>query len=340
MDAASIVRSEVARIPGAKQSQVSTFIPCPFHAEKTPSCRVWHDSMRLTFAGNYKCFGCGVTGKWNDLASKFGLQRLESSGYTTQTEVPVVNLDYLEKSFTSSSNSRKLKLYSLSKTNCERIGLKVKDDQFEWRGFKVDFLESVGAKIAFDYFLNGYFIYLPVSVAGSVKGYILARVEKVEGETSYINKPGQWSQKSGLYPFDSAIELMRKLQLKTLVLVEGPRDALRLIHAQIPAVAILGTQSWTSHKASLGEHAGVERIVVCFDGDRAGKEAARLVLKGQRKKQVGGKEEVVQVPNLKVLNEIYSEVKLFPLWKKAPGKEYDPGNMPSALVEDLRQLLI
>jgi len=34
---------------------------CPFHKENTPSMLIWDDENR------YKCFGCGKTGKLNEL---------------------------------------------------------------------------------------------------------------------------------------------------------------------------------------------------------------------------------------------------------------------------------
>src|SRR6185503_1897184 len=85
-----------------------------------------------------------------------------------------------------------------------------------------------------------------------------------------ISAGGQWIHSAGLWPFDYAINLMRKNDWTTIVVVEGQRDAIRLLSNGIPAVCFFGTNGWTDKKAQLLEAFGVKRVVVMPDGDEAG----------------------------------------------------------------------
>jgi 5S rRNA maturation endonuclease (ribonuclease M5) len=140
--------------------------------------------------------------------------------------------------------------------------------------------------------------------------------------TSYLNKKGAWSKTHALFPFDQAIRLMNELGIKTIVLVEGPRDALRLIRAGIPAIAIFGTKSWSLMKVRLLQLAGVERIVLCMDGDPSGQDATDHIL-----------------PTI----EDGFEVKVIKLWvvaKKLKRDKIDPGNMPTGVLRRLEKMVL
>jgi len=76
---------------------------------------------------------------------------------------------------------------------------------------------------------------------------------------------------------------MDRKDLSTMALVEGPRDALRLLSEGIPACAILGTQSWSEKKSFLLSLAEVGRAIVITDSDRAGDKARDLLDPSLRK---------------------------------------------------------
>ena len=61
--------------------------------------------------------------------------------------------------------------------------------------------------------------------------------------------------------------------IKRLVLVEGPLDAIWVQEAGVAAVAILGS-SLSEEQVALIMLAGVQQVVLCFDNDAAGKQAA------------------------------------------------------------------
>jgi DNA primase len=132
-----------------------------------------------------------------------------------------------------------------------------------------------------------------------------------------------WSLTHGLFPFDTAVKLMQDKGLTTMVLVEGPRDALRLIQMGIPACSILGTHSWSDNKRRLLEFAGVTRLITMFDGDEAGYKAHLLVRENVQK------------------TFDYSAVKLwkYPIPEGHPEDKLDPGNCPKPMLVRLKKQL-
>lgn len=62
-----------------------------------------------------------------------------------------------------------------------------------------------------------------------------------------------------------------------LALVEGSLDAVAMRAANIPAVAILGSHL-APHQAKLIRDAGVKRVVICTDNDKAGRNAAEAAV--------------------------------------------------------------
>lgn len=71
-----------------------------------------------------------------------------------------------------------------------------------------------------------------------------------------------------LFPAIETVEAER------VFLVEGEPDAIRLASLGVPAVAVGGVSNW---KAKWAERFRGRRVVVCFDCDREGREAARRV---------------------------------------------------------------
>jgi hypothetical protein len=232
--------------------------------------------------------------------------------------------------------------FDLDSYNASKIGLK----RNMWRGYHIDFLrDQIGSKIVYSETLTEsgdtygrFYIWLPVHVNRKLKGYIRAQTTKPTNKKfpSYLNAPGSWSLTHGLFPFDPAIRLMKSLGLTTIILVEGPRDALRLIQAGIPAMSMLGTQSWSDQKTRLLEFAGVTRLVLFLDGDEAGKNATRFLTTGYRVK-------TDTAAAIKPLGDTF-ELKVLRLWNVEvppghPESSLDPGNVPDIYLNKLTRLL-
>ena len=313
-----------------------TFICCPWHSEKTPSGRVNHDPSGRG-AGNYKCYGCGKTAGWNELASVLGLERLAKHGFPKDGSVPVTPenrfLTELFQEKKTEASQDDLTLFDFSHPIAKRLGVSRK-----WRGYRTDFLETIGAKIAFVNETHRYYIWLPVFIRKKLCGHILAATKKPTDKSvpSYLNASGPWSLKKGLFPFDSAVSLMKSLGKKTIVVVEGPRDALRLLSLGVPAVSMLGTHSWTDSKSRQLELANVERVVLMTDGDEAGKQAATFLRTGKRK----GSSEKSITP----LREFF-KLKIVRLWELEVPEDhsedkFDPGNLPEDLLMEILNPII
>jgi hypothetical protein len=272
------VKQQLAVYAGEKkESGNSVLVLCPFHAEKTPSGSI---NIGQSYApGYFKCWGCGTKARWDDLAPRLGLQPYERGKPKEEHAVDLL----MQKGLAAVENTTdkryvewKLKTWKLPRNKV-------------WRTIPTNFLLELGGEMCYRWY-DEYerwgstkFIHLPVMINGDKAGYFLARLRKdKEGRPSYILAPSVdksfgWSKDYGLWPFDYTLEMMRRLKTHTVVLVEGQRDALRLILQGIPAMCIFGTQSWTDNKAKLLEIAGVERALCFFDGDCAGIKATKVI---------------------------------------------------------------
>jgi 5S rRNA maturation endonuclease (ribonuclease M5) len=328
-----LVRSELEKLTTKKTiGRNYSVILCPFHADSSPSARVLHypDGQG---SGSMKCYACGSKATWNQLAEVLGLRKYgKKDAATDSMEVPSTNLESLDDTFLhdKSSEDEGLKFLSLlSEKHQQRAGLVLG----KWRGFQLEFLHDLGFQLVKVVKTGRYYVYLPIQINGRLHGYIKAQINKPKDKAipSYINSKGGWSRKYGLFPFDQAIAMMREKGLTTIALVEGPRDALRLIRFGIPAVCIMGTQSWSDSKMKKIRNAGVDRIILMMDGDKAGKAASKRILSG-----VGPDGEPVAKP----LDEEFT-VKVVRLWKieAANGSKYDPGNCPTDILIKVRKLL-
>lgn len=311
IDKLSWVKAELVSYTGAKkQVGESLFVICPYHAEKTPSGRIFYSADSKS-PGYFRCYGCSAHAPWNEVAPLLGLKPYGSvkphEQYATSLRVDLDGDDDREP-----------------KQSPLPVGKK-------WRGFSTSFLSKVGCTMT-DWYGTKY-VFMPVYVFGSLRGWIRARIRKAEDKPSYINKPGAWSKTHGLFPFDYVL----KPGTETVVLVEGPRDALRLIRAGIPALCILGTHSWSTKKSSLLEVAGVKNVVFCFDGDDAGALAEEKILPF-----------VEDMFSVQVFSLRDKDSPYWPYRKedapakaaKADGTElWDPCSMPNSKLAELKQLV-
>lgn len=261
------VRDQLSSYSGVsrKGPEGSTFVLCPFHSEKTPSLRIFHGNDSRN-PGWGKCYGCGEQGSWNKIAPALGLAPFGPQKPTEAYARPFS----LSDEDSDESTTEDLKFEPLPKNK-------------KWRGIPTNFLRKLGCKVYINQW--GYKgVFLPVDVGNEQRGYIKARFRKddnpvkSERRPSYVNKKGSWVKTHGLFLFDQSLTVLKKRKTRTVVLVEGPRDALVLLMKGIPAMAILGTHSWTDAKRRLLETYGVRRVVVLMDGDEAGNKAADLLM--------------------------------------------------------------
>lgn len=253
------VRQQLAMYGGLSRpaSADSTFVLCPYHSERTPSFRIFHGaSTRIPGYGS--CYGCGQKGAWNTFADLLGLQPFQQGKPQERYVLPrLATVDDGEPVddayYTTALPKGKM-----------------------WRGIPTNLLRKAGCKMYHSEKYGTRYVFMPVLVNKEMKGFIRARLRKEKGKPSYLNSRTQWAREYGLFPFDYTMKFMRKKKTRTVLLVEGQRDALRLLNHGIPALCVMGTQSWSDHKARLLELHGVDHAVLMLDGDDAGREATAI----------------------------------------------------------------
>lgn len=282
---------------------------CPFHNDTRPSGNINLDPLEERAPiGWFRCWSCSASCHWDEYAKTVGLRPLDGKRTTSD--------DYVDPA------AMKERLYEEKlqyKLELKRLEL-FDDFPFEtWRDVPVKTLKAVGCKYAFYDKTGDFYVWFPVFVKGKLKGYLRAMLEKSDDPDaiSYINAPGRWSNKYGLLYFDYSVELMKKLDLKTIVLVEGPRDGLRLIQNKIPAMSVLGAVNFGEDKMLLLEQEGVENVIIFMDGDKAGKKATKHIYN-----KVKGH---------------FSMTKFVKLWDLQPGA--DPFNCDQKFVDRVKSAL-
>lgn len=308
----AFVISQLSTYAGAKKAMDgSTFVACPYHSESTPSFRIFHTSSSKS-PGYGKCYGCGRAAPWNEHAPKLGLKP-----WSYAKPAPL---------FASS-----LRMEERVDDQDEQLSYADLPENKVWRGIKTDFLRQLGCRKVTNQWGRSY-VYLPVFVLGTLRGYIKAQLRKRDDAPSYINKKGKWSLDYGLFLYDH----VAAAKPKVIGLVEGPRDGLRMNYLGVPAVSILGTQSWSDRKSRLIELMGVTDVILIMDGDCAGRAAVELIEPKLSK--------FVRVHTFSLTgsdspyHQFRDEDEPTKAAKAAGVSLWDPGNMPLSKVKELKAL--
>lgn len=276
---------------------------CPFHGEKTPSFTVSQDKQF------YHCFGCGVHGNAigflmeydrlefpdavEELAAMMGMEVPREETVSNKPKVDTSLYDLMEK--VANYYQQQLKSNKTAIDYLKGRGLSGEiAKQFaigyvpgEWRNLETVFpklqqdkklqqqLVDCGMLIRKDNSLYDRFrdrIMFPIK---DKRGRVIAFGGRVmgQGEPKYLNSPETpiFHKSNELYGLYQARQANRKLS--RLLIVEGYMDVVALAQFGINyAVATLGTATTASHLQQLFRT--TRELVLCFDGDRAGRDAA------------------------------------------------------------------
>lgn len=244
----------------------SYMIQCPFHDDSTPSCGINIALGTDIPLGFFHCFGCGTKGGWNKIAAKLNLKQIKE----WQTfEGEGTKKRHNKRDLLGTTNNSITRLL-------DEIGTKQAIDwpvYMEWRGYKGDIIRKLGGLYFNDYLTDELMLVFPVYINKRFKGGVRAYLEKQVTGTSYITTKGRWAKSYGLLGYEYVKRIMRKYNYKSIVLVEGPRDFLRLVTNNIPALAILGTLNFDERKLLyiMNMVSDLETIYVLSDNDYAGK---------------------------------------------------------------------
>lgn len=304
-------------------------IQCPNPGHKNgnethPSCRInivqTVSENRIYHPGSAKCFSCGVYYKnWKTLTNT--INRPDLANFDDQA---------------SQADAEQIRSFFDKKTE----GIFVGDDETQstlllqdlqnaipwekqdiWRGISGRLMHKLGAKMYFDSSAEDTMAYLPCAINKREVGGIRAKLEK-QGKLNYFNTPGNWTKNIGLFPYDLVHKALTKKNIQTMVLMEGPRDAMNSIQMGIPALAILGSNNWSEVKADLVTSLPINRVITCFDPDEAGDKAKKLVYSTLK--------DVIEVKNFDLK-----------VWHRKLGwsdkNALDPGNMPQQVARAIRK---
>lgn len=259
---------------------------CPFHPEKTPSFVVSPEKQI------FKCFGCGVGGnaitfveKYENLSFWEAVKRVAELG---GIEIPS---EFKEEGSFSEVEEEGLKVATFFHSKLSTVadylkerGISTKTAERFLLGYapsgylkelKVDreVLKKLGvvSKNGKEFFSDR--LVIPIfNHGGKVVAFAGRILKDDKNSPKYINSPESeiFKKNSVLYGFYQSKETI--LKEKSALIVEGYFDVISLHQAGFRnAVAPMGTSITENHVRILSRY--VERPILAFDGDKAGKKA-------------------------------------------------------------------
>lgn len=273
---------------------------CPFHDEKTPSFTVSADK------GFYKCFGCGAYGNAIDFVMQYEnrdfLDAIEILAEMQNLEIPVergaeptddsqplfevlreADQFYRQKLRENSDAVEYLKKRGIDGATAGRFAIGFAPDG--WNALlehlgsdqrSIDRLITAGLAArndqgrTYDRFRNR--IMFPIRDGrGRIVGFGGRLMDS--GEPKYLNSPDTplFDKSRTLYGLFEARN--KPGRPERIIVVEGYIDVIALDQFELgPAVATMGTAATSDNMRQLTRLS--DKVVFCFDGDRAGREAA------------------------------------------------------------------
>jgi DNA primase len=282
---------------------------CPFHQEKTPSFNVSATKQA------YYCFGCGAHGHLIDFVMNYdNLNFVDAVEKIADENGITIEYDKFPNQEQSQQLSKNKQLIALSEevANFYKQQLKQAVNAIEyaknrgingeiakrfglgfapknWQNLVNAFKNSTQQKQLLDLSLikkndkgNYYDLFVDrlIFPITNHKSEVIAfggRTLDPDGKPKYLNSPASeiFDKSATLYGLDIARKYSDKLDY--LLIVEGYMDVVSLHQAGITkVVATLGTATTTSHIEILKRN--TTKIIFCFDGDVAGKNAATKAL--------------------------------------------------------------
>ena len=297
--------------PGSKVAKIQC--PNPKHKggnEDKPSLIINLEQQGRFRAGSAKCFSCGFNLRsWSDVAKAINRPDLISDSLAEQVNETIQS--FFQEG-TTVLDEDEIELDDLQ-------GSIPWNKNEDWRGIKGSLLKDIDAKLFFNSDIETMMIYLPCVVFKEHLGGIKANLKK-QGKRNYFNTKGGWVKSKGLFPYDYTANLIKNNKLKTVCLVEGPRDALNWLQNGIPALAILGSNNWSGIKSDLVlSLPDVETVITAFDPDEAGDKAKSSVYSYLK--------DEITVKNFN-----------FRKWEdKLDIEGLDPGNSPIKVIEAIKK---
>lgn len=286
-----------------EQKGKNYFAICPFHDDHNPSMSVSPEKQI------YTCFVCGASGNVFNFVMNYENISFSEAVVKVATKAGI-NLDIKAKHKEVKQDDKHIKFYQMfditnkyyqnnnksvygkSSTNYlhERnldddiikefeIGLSMNDNNvsklLDKKGYDVNDLVDIGlcgkkGNFIYDTFRNR-IIFPLYNLTGQVVGFS-GRIYNGEDESKYINSKESVIFKKGtlLYNYHRAASYAR--DKREIIVVEGFMDVIRLYTIGIKnVVATMGTAITKDHAELIKKLS--KNVVLCFDGDKAGKKA-------------------------------------------------------------------
>jgi 5S rRNA maturation endonuclease (ribonuclease M5) len=267
IDNLEVIRDQLHRYGGIQKAAGEYhMVCCPFHGEKVPSCGVFmrrdHPTKPL---GWFHCFGCKKHGQWNKFAEKANLDKVEEWNSTETSVEYRVGVD--DENLLGDSGLTLKAVYREMK--CPEA--QPWPTYIDWRGISGQLIAAVEGKAINDAYNNNLAVLFPIIIGKKIRGAVKAVYEKKnEKQLSYVTMPGPWVKRFGLFPYAYTARLIKEKQHRFIILVEGPRDALRLLKNGLPAMAILGSNNISKTKLMFITNLQVDQVYVMPDNDHGG----------------------------------------------------------------------
>jgi 5S rRNA maturation endonuclease (ribonuclease M5) len=236
----------------------SAWLRCPIHSggnECTPSFKI---SLEGPYVGSHYCFGCGASGGWRNTVQVLGFP--SAARFTVNGALAIET--FSEKEIAALTGKR-------IEPEARRADYREPWPLFqEWRGIPGSVIDAVGGTMVFGGEGREPILRLPAMVRGYETGFIDCILNPKAGQRlKYLNSDATdgWS-KDILFPFD----YVKSLHPKVVALVEGPRDALQCISLGLPALATLGSSSWSDKCVRLILSLAPQVLILLLDPDEAG----------------------------------------------------------------------
>lgn len=298
-----------------KHTGSSIFIVCPFHGDNDPSLGVYVGTDGKFPLGSFHCFGCNEKGQWHKLAKEAGFPLIKE--WKKEQGVSSLISKELEDSLLGEHGTTLKSIFKAM--DCEEAQKWPRD--VPWRGYSGELIHKVGGHIINDSYNDSISVLFPVKVTGKIRGGIKALYRRTSKfQKAYITSKGEWIQRYGLFPYDYTKHLIEVYGFDFVILVEGPRDCLRFLNEDLPAVAVLGASSFSSLKHILIKNLGVNVVYVVPDNDKGG----RTMWKTIRKHMTDTKLVRLELPKTD---------------SKGNPKKIDPGNMSNVILNQILEYL-
>ena len=315
-DNLSIILEQI-RAYGGRQKTAGEYkmMPCAFHDDIDPSMGVYlrrdHPTKTL---GYFNCLGCGAHGHWNVFAEKAGLQKIKAwnSGehkveYNTQKD---------ESNLLGDTGVTLRAVYK--EMRCPEA--QPWPESLVWRGVSGALIAAVGGKAINDEYNDGLAVLFPIKIGSRIRGAVKAMFHKKSPtDLGYLTMPGEWVKQYGIFPYAYTSKLIREYGHNFVILVEGPRDALRMLKLGLPAVAVLGANTISKTKMLYIRSLGVDTIYVLPDNDKGGMALWRNV-----------KSQVPEARKLKLPREKDENGKIIKM---------DPFSMPASIAKEIKAMM-